>query len=57
MTDQDFCAQMRIGIPHIPSPAGLASVAATGVIKGNADIAINHPDAVGATQEQEQNHG
>lgn len=55
MTDQDFFAQMQIGIPHIPSPAGLAAVDATGVIKGNADIAINHPDAVGATQEH--SHG
>lgn len=51
MNDQDFFALMQIGIPHIPSPAGLASVDATGVIKGNADIAINHPDAVGADQE------
>ena len=55
MTDQDFFAQMQIGIPHIPSPKGPAAFDATGVIKGNADIAINHPDAVGATQEQ--SHG
>lgn len=26
MTDQDFLAQMQIGIPHIPSPAGPAPI-------------------------------
>jgi len=26
MTDQDFFAQMQIGIPHIPSPAAPAAV-------------------------------
>ncbi|MDJ1522951.1 hypothetical protein MF545_12700 [Stenotrophomonas maltophilia] len=52
MTDHDFFAAMAVGIPPITPPAGPTSADATGVIKGNADIATDHPDAVGATKDQ-----
>lgn len=48
MTDHDFIAAMKAGIPALPVPAPLAPPE---ILKGNADVAINHPDAVGADQD------
>lgn len=43
MTEHEFIAAMHVGLPHMPGPA-----APPEILKGNADLAINHPDAVGA---------
>lgn len=49
MTDHDFIAAMHVGLPSIPGPAALAPPE---ILKGNADIEANHPDAVGLAQEK-----
>lgn len=47
MTDHDFIAAMHVGLPTIPGPA-----APPEILKGNADIEANHPDAIGLAQEK-----
>lgn len=49
MTEHDFIAAMRAGLPPLPSPAPLAPAV---ILNANADIATHHPVAVGAEQEQ-----
>lgn len=50
MTLHDFIAAMQTGLPPLPCPAPLAPAL---LLKGNADIAIHHPDAIGAEQESQ----
>lgn len=50
MTEHDFIAAMQTGLPPLPVPNSLAPVP---LLKGNANIAIHHPDAVGAEQESQ----
>ncbi|WP_312680995.1 hypothetical protein [Stenotrophomonas chelatiphaga] len=45
MTDLDFIAAMQTSLPPLPAPNAMAPAV---ILKGNADIAIHHPDAVGA---------
>ena len=48
MTDTDFITAMQRDVPTIRrSP----EAAPPEILKGNADLAINHPDAVGVQQE------
>ncbi|MFK3846643.1 hypothetical protein [Stenotrophomonas sp. NPDC078853] len=49
MTEHDFIAAMQTGLPPLPSPAPLGPAL---LLKGNAGIAIHHPDAVGVEQDQ-----
>lgn len=48
MSDHEFIAAMKAGIPPIPAPTALAPAE---ILKGNADIATHNPDAIGAEQE------
>lgn len=48
MTEHDFIAAMKHGLPPIPPPLAPAPAV---MLKGNDEIATNHQDAVGAKQE------
>lgn len=50
MNEHDFIAAMQTGLPTLPAPTAPAPAV---ILKGNADIATHHPDAVGAEQESQ----
>ncbi|ASL02170.1 hypothetical protein [Xanthomonas citri] len=46
MNDTDFIAAMRIGLPQLPSPAGLDVIDCTGILLGNADLELSHIERI-----------
>lgn len=46
MKDTDFIAAMRIGLPQLPSPAGLDVIDCTGILLGNADLELSHIERI-----------
>lgn len=46
MNDTDFIQAMRIGLPQLPSPAGLDVIDCTGILLGNADLELSHIERI-----------
>lgn len=46
MNDIDFIAAMRIGLPPLPSLAGLDVIDCSGILLGNADLELSHIERI-----------